>query len=81
MLDLIQCTSCGSRIGRFSPAINLIKTYLNAKRVQKESISEENLLISTDANSSLKEVFECLGIKKYCCRMHIVTIVNFYLPS
>uniref|UniRef100_A0A6C0BDN1 DNA-directed RNA polymerase subunit N n=1 Tax=viral metagenome TaxID=1070528 RepID=A0A6C0BDN1_9ZZZZ len=79
MLHFILCPSCGTRIGRYYEAYSILLTHLQNEELEKNKniLCADNILISKETNVKMLEIFEALGIKKICCRMHFNT-VDFY---
>jgi DNA-directed RNA polymerase subunit N (RpoN/RPB10) len=79
MLHYILCPSCGTRIGRYYEAYSILLTHYHKEELErnKNNVCSENILISKETNVKMGEIFDALGIKKICCRMHFNT-VDFY---
>jgi DNA-directed RNA polymerase subunit N (RpoN/RPB10) len=45
---------------------------------QKQPTHVAKRIVNTDLNVTLVDVFEALCVRRYCCRNHLTTIVNFH---
>ncbi len=79
MLHFILCPSCGTRIGRFYEAYSILLAHFHNEELEKNKaeVCVDNILVSKETNVQMGKIFDALGIKKICCRMHFNT-VDFY---
>lgn len=72
MIIPIRCFTCGKPIGA------LYKKY--KKKMEELFGKEDNILdpdtITTENTAATKEIFRSLGVRRYCCKRHLISHVD-----
>ncbi len=78
MSAFILCLECGNFLGRYA---SFIESYiLTSKMLDKNicNIDPTKIDLTPNLVPDLGELLNTLGIKKLCCRTHILTNADFY---
>lgn len=80
MLDFIRCPECGHPIGAVYEAYRCIATHRYTLELEKKKshIIVANTGVIDFIQISMKDIFEQLGIQKYCCRQRLITNMDFH---
>ena len=76
----VRCPECGFVIGYFYDVINEIKQKIFEKEIfdnpKYKNYSYDKIQL-TAITPNLQEVFDLLNIKNRCCRMHLISYVDY----
>jgi len=78
MSAFILCLECGNNLGKFT---SFIESYiLTSKMLDKDicNIDPTKIDLTPNLIPDMRILLDTLGIKKICCRMHILTNSDFY---
>jgi len=82
MAQFIRCPPCGFCIGMYMQAFDAAKIALYEDTVfatdsKLAGYDPEKLSLLPGSTPPLEPIFDALGIKNRCCRMHMMTKVDF----
>ena len=75
----MRCYQCGNPISNIKAAFDKMR---QIKTIESESKSDSThvgkRMVDATQNLTLEDIFEILQLKRYCCRTHILTAINFH---
>jgi DNA-directed RNA polymerase subunit N (RpoN/RPB10) len=82
MPTFIRCPECGNNIGAYQQFIDAAKAAIYAEKVFNSKTNHSNydpekMIFDPSITPSLEPLFNAIGLKLRCCRMHSVTKVDF----
>lgn len=82
MASYIRCPSCGFCIGKYTTFVDLAKqTILNDSifngKSEYKDYDPEKIMLNPNITPNLENLFNMIGIKNRCCRMHIISGAKF----
>ncbi len=82
MATYIRCPECGFCIGKYAVFIDLAKFAVNesvvyAKDSKYAEYAPDKLIFNPSIMPSMEKIFNAVGIKNRCCRMHIMCKTEF----
>jgi DNA-directed RNA polymerase subunit N (RpoN/RPB10) len=77
MEHYILCPECGDCLGRYASFVEEARKVLQAKQLADQKIDESKLETQPGAVPPLEPIFDALEISLRCCRMHLLTRVDF----
>lgn len=79
MLDYIKCPECGNHIGLIYMVVNIVKTFMYKKDLQKKhkNIDVQNTALIDQIEINLNDIFKQLNVPNYCCRQHLITSLDY----
>jgi len=77
MYNFIKCPTCNTSIGEFYDLYQIMKNHKYTLENKDKKISYKQASIDTELNINTIDIFEILGIKRYCCRGKIISCIEF----
>lgn len=77
-MEPMVCYECGTPISNIKELFDMLRRIKTVEYDQKKPTHIAKRWVNQDISIDLLDVFEALGIKRYCCRTHITTAVNFH---
>lgn len=80
MAAYIRCPECAFCIGKYAKFFDKAKQALYKEHIENSSYKDydpEKMVFNPEITPSLENLFDELGIKNRCCRMHLVTKTEF----
>ncbi len=80
MYPFIVCPTCNNSLGEYFELYILLKNSVyeeELKKIYKENYNPNQIEIDNLIDIKLKDIFELLNIKRYCCRRILITNVNY----
>ena len=72
------CYECGMPLSNIKELFDALRQIKTIEADQKDPTHISKRIINTDLTVTLQDVFEALFVRRYCCRNHLTTIVNFH---
>jgi DNA-directed RNA polymerase subunit N (RpoN/RPB10) len=73
----ILCYDCGEMLGELYEFVRIVKEQYYKEIQERERIHPEKLGLHPTAASPIGFILDSVGIKKRCCRMHMVGYTDF----
>lgn len=82
MYNYIRCPNCNNSIGEIYELFLAMKNFKFNEEV-KENTDPNRIMLNSDINIELIDIFEILNVKKICCRTKLISICEYdsYLES
>ena len=82
MASYIRCPECGFCIGKYTEFIDKAKQAIYddvifSKNSEFANYDPEKMMFNPSTAPSLEGLFEAVGIKNRCCRMHAISKTEF----
>lgn len=78
MIIPVRCITCGMPIGDVYDTFHKMKSEKDKKYFDEHNISPEKASSILQVNLEYDEFFEKLFIENMCCKIHLVTAIDFY---
>ena len=72
------CYQCGFPISNIKEVFDMMRQIKTIEADQARQVHVSNRIVDSNLNVILIDAFEALGVKKYCCRAHITSTINFH---
>ena len=77
----IRCYHCGNTVGRYAKFFDAAREAQNKKMFGKggkySGYDPDKVELNPDMIPPLEPIFDALGVELRCCRMHLMTRVDF----
>ena len=80
MYPPIRCPTCNNSTGELIEIYNELKNYkyeIELKKIYKNNFNPNQIQIDSLVNVDVSDIFEYLGIKRYCCKRIFITNTSF----
>ena len=77
-MEPMVCYDCGAPISQIKELFDMLRRIKTVEYDQQNSTHIAKRWVNHDISVDLLDVFEAIGLKRYCCRAHIMTAVNFH---
>lgn len=82
MANYIRCPECSFCLGMYFEFVECAKEALYqdvifGKDSQYREYDPDNIYFNSNITPSLEHIFDAIGVKRRCCRMHLVTKTDF----
>lgn len=77
-MEPMVCYECGTPISHVKELFDMLRRIKTVEYDQKNPTHIAKRWVNHDISIDLVDVFDALNIKRYCCRTHIMTAVNFH---
>jgi len=81
MSQFIRCPSCGFCFGPYMEFIDKARRAKYSKHISEDkklsAFDAEKLAMFPEALPPLEDILDACGIKLICCRMRVLTVMNF----
>ena len=77
MATFTRCTECGMCIGAFSDFVNKARELLYKLDDQYKDVAIDKVFFNPNIVPNMEIIFDAIPIKNRCCRIHLMTGVNF----
>ncbi|HEY4480588.1 MAG TPA: hypothetical protein VI821_00640 [Candidatus Paceibacterota bacterium] len=77
-MDYIKCPSCNYPIGTLTLAFReAVKEMLKSHYGDAKVVNDPDTLRFIDSKLNCIKIYEALGVERVCCRMRLLTSVDF----
>lgn len=77
MLTPIRCITCGSSIGDIAPFFQILKSRKIEAALTERDTNPNMAIVDAGLQVECKDILESLGVKYDCCRMHLISTMQF----
>ncbi len=77
-MEPMVCYECGMPLSNIKELFDALRQIKTMEADQKDPVHISKRIINTDLTVTLQDVFEALSVRRYCCRNHLTSIVNFH---
>ena len=82
MPSFIRCPDCGFHIGVYQKFVDEAQSAIYNEKIfngdnKFTQYDPEKMVFDSSITPSLEPLFNAIGIKNRCCRMHMITKVDF----
>jgi DNA-directed RNA polymerase subunit N (RpoN/RPB10) len=77
-MEPMMCYECGLPLSSIKEAFDMMRQIKTIEADQKNPTHISKRAVNTDLTVVLVDAFEALGVRRYCCKNHLTTIVNFH---
>jgi DNA-directed RNA polymerase subunit N (RpoN/RPB10) len=77
-MEPMMCYECGMPISNIKELFDMMRQIKTIEADQKQHTHVGKRMVNNDLSVTLTDVFEALSVRRYCCRNHLTTIVNFH---
>ena len=77
-MEPMVCYECGMPLSNIKELFDALRQIKTMEADQKDPVHISKRIINTDLTVTLQDVFEALNVRRYCCRNHLTSIVNFH---
>jgi len=77
-MEPMVCYECGMPLSNIKEAFDMMRQIKTKEVDQKDPTHISKRAVNTDLTVTLEDAFIALGVRRYCCKNHLTTIVNFH---
>jgi len=77
-MEPMCCYECGLPLSNIKEAFDMLRQIKTIEHDQKDPTHVSKRILNSELTVTLEDVFDALCVRRYCCRAHLTTSVNFH---
>lgn len=77
-MESMMCYECGMPLSNIKELFDMLRQIKTIEHDQKDPTHVAKRILNSELTVTLEDVFDALGVRRYCCRNHLTTAVQFH---